>query len=161
VESRGARRSGAPGAAGPPRSGRTPASEKSAATISATGIGHQPRHRPRHHAFEEEVAALEDDDQDQPGAISTTTRRPAQRAPADLETALANQGTISYDADGVSGGNEATRLTDDPTTPDAEDPAVFLVAAASILEIPTLDGWALGLLALLLATGGVLAARRG
>jgi len=76
-----------------------------------------------------------------------------------LDTAIANQGTIRYDADGLPS-NEATRSTDDPTTADPEDPTVFLVAAASVLEIPTLSQWGLFLLALLLAAGGAVALRR-
>lgn len=70
-----------------------------------------------------------------------------------LETAIANQGTIQYDADGLST-NDATRPTDDPATADPEDPTVFLVLPASVLEIPTLGPLALWLLALTLAALG-------
>ena len=75
-----------------------------------------------------------------------------------LRTAVVNQGTIFYDADGMTS-NEASRLTDDPAEPGAEDPTVFLVGAASVLEIPTLGQTALLLLALLLAAAGALALR--
>ncbi|MFP3940547.1 MAG: IPTL-CTERM sorting domain-containing protein [Thermoanaerobaculia bacterium] len=72
------------------------------------------------------------------------------------DTAVANQGTVHYDADGLSS-NEATRPTDDPATEEPEDPTVFLVLArASVLEIPTLGEWGLWVLGLLLAAGGVL-----
>ena len=76
-----------------------------------------------------------------------------------LDTAIANQGTIHYDADGFTS-NESTRLTDDQTTPDPEDPTVFLAGAASVLEIPTLDATALLILALLLAAAAGVALRR-
>ena len=69
---------------------------------------------------------------------------------------IANQGTAYYDADG-NGTNEAAAATDDPETGDAGDPTEFVVSAASIQEIPTLDGLGLALLALALAA---LAARR-
>ncbi|MFP3940548.1 MAG: IPTL-CTERM sorting domain-containing protein [Thermoanaerobaculia bacterium] len=76
-----------------------------------------------------------------------------------LDTAIANQGTVHYDADGLSS-NDATRPTDDPETVDPEDPTVFLVLPASVLEIPTLGEWGLWLLALLLAAGGAVTLRK-
>jgi len=47
-------------------------------------------------------------------------------------TAVSNQGTISYDADG-NGSNEATGQTDDPGTGTANDPTSFNVAAAALI----------------------------
>ncbi|HUP42200.1 MAG TPA: choice-of-anchor Q domain-containing protein, partial [Thermoanaerobaculia bacterium] len=88
------------------------------------------------------------------GAMVTILIEAAISEEVPLGTAIANQGTIFYDADGFAT-NEATRSTDDPSTPEPEDPTVFLVGAASLLEIPTLTEWALWLLALTLAGLGV------
>jgi uncharacterized repeat protein (TIGR01451 family) len=45
-----------------------------------------------------------------------------------LDTTLANQGTIHYDADG-NGSNEAATPTDDPGKPGANDPTTFVVVS--------------------------------
>ncbi len=74
-------------------------------------------------------------------------------------TPIANQGTAFYDADG-NGTNEATVSTDDPSTGTAGDPTVFVVSAASLQEIPTLDTLGLALLALALAALAMRRARR-
>ena len=94
-----------------------------------------------------------------PGGSVTISIEAAIPEGTPLDTAIANQGTILYDADGLSS-NEATRPTDDPGTAEPEDPTVFLVLPASVLEIPTLGETALLLLALLLAAAGVVALRR-
>ncbi|HEV8238306.1 MAG TPA: hypothetical protein VGS57_02945 [Thermoanaerobaculia bacterium] len=62
-------------------------------------------------------------------------------------TTISNQGTIAYDADG-NGTNEATAVTDDPSTQPSDDPTSFQVAGgpAPVPAIPALD-WR-GLLAL-------------
>jgi uncharacterized repeat protein (TIGR01451 family) len=74
-------------------------------------------------------------------------------------TQITNQGTISYDADG-NGTNETTTTTDDPGTGAATDPTAFTVGSQSVVEIPTLDGAGLMLLAVLLALGGAALLRR-
>ncbi len=69
---------------------------------------------------------------------------------------ISNQGTIFFDADG-NGTNESSILTDDPATGAANDPTTFQVAA---IEAPTLSAAGLAMLALLLASGALLALRR-
>ncbi|MFY9821928.1 MAG: IPTL-CTERM sorting domain-containing protein, partial [Thermoanaerobaculia bacterium] len=74
-------------------------------------------------------------------------------------TTLTNQGTIAYDADG-NGTNEASAMTDDPSTVGGANPTSFVVQGGDVLPIPTLDTMGLALLALLLAIGGAALLRR-
>ncbi len=75
-------------------------------------------------------------------------------------TTISNQGTIAYDADG-NGTNEASAVTDDPSTATANDPTSFQVAAEPPpAEIPALDGFGLAVLAALLSLGGAWVLRR-
>ena len=78
-------------------------------------------------------------------------------------TTVSNQGTIAYDADG-NGTNEASAVTDDPTTAPQNDPTSFQVVAAPppppVAGIPALDGLGLAVLAALLSLAGALALRR-
>lgn len=74
---------------------------------------------------------------------------------------VSNQATALYDADG-NGTNEALASSDDPATPAAGDPTDFLVVGTpSAVEIPTLGGIGLAVLAVLmgLMAVGVLARR--
>jgi uncharacterized repeat protein (TIGR01451 family) len=64
-------------------------------------------------------------------------------------TTVSNQGTINYDADG-NGTNESTRQTDAPGG-GAADATTFVVAPATFEAIPTLDEYALMMLAAVLA----------
>ncbi len=74
--------------------------------------------------------------------------------------AITNQATFSYDADG-NGTNESTGTTDDPTAPGTDNPTSFTVAAATpIAQVPTLSGWGLALLGILLAAAAWTALRR-
>ncbi len=70
---------------------------------------------------------------------------------------ITNQGTINFDADG-NGTNESTILTDDPAAGGASDPTAFVVLDQ--LEIPALSTFGLAVLALLLASGALVALRR-
>jgi uncharacterized repeat protein (TIGR01451 family) len=70
---------------------------------------------------------------------------------------IANQGTIFFDADG-NGTNESSILTDDPSVGGASDPTTFRVAG--IAQVPTLSPLSLAILALLLASGALLALAR-
>jgi len=70
---------------------------------------------------------------------------------------ISNQGTIFFDADG-NGTNESSILTDDPGVGGANDPTTFQVAA--IAQVPTLSEAGFAILALLLASGALLALRR-
>jgi uncharacterized repeat protein (TIGR01451 family) len=70
---------------------------------------------------------------------------------------ISNQGTANFDADG-NGTNESSVLTDDPGTAAVDDPTSFVVGGVG--EIPTLSEIGLAALALLLATGALLALRR-
>jgi len=72
-------------------------------------------------------------------------------------SAISNQGTVFFDADG-NGTNESSVLTDDPGTAAADDPTSFRVA--TIAQVPTLSELGLALLALLLASGALLVMRR-
>ncbi len=70
---------------------------------------------------------------------------------------VSNQGTVFFDADG-NGTNESSVLTDDPSTPAANDPTTFQVDATA--QIPTLSELGLAILALLLAGGALVMMRR-
>lgn len=71
---------------------------------------------------------------------------------------ISNQGALAFDADG-DGVNEASGVTDDPSTAAANDPTSFLVARQSAVEIPAAGGVGLALFAGLLAIGAVMALR--
>ena len=72
---------------------------------------------------------------------------------------ISNQGQAFFDADG-NGTNESSVSTDDPAEEGSADPTEFVVGAASVLEIPTLDGLGLALLGLALMGVAMLALRR-
>jgi uncharacterized repeat protein (TIGR01451 family) len=72
-------------------------------------------------------------------------------------TAISNQGTIHFDADGNQT-NESTVQTDDPAVGGASDPTIFRVP--TVAQIPTLSGLGLAALALLLAAGAFVALRK-
>jgi uncharacterized repeat protein (TIGR01451 family) len=74
-------------------------------------------------------------------------------------TTINNQGTINYDADG-NGTNEASAVTDDPSQGGSGDTTGFIVAPATLADIPALDGFGLAALAALLAGIGLLVVRR-
>ena len=74
-------------------------------------------------------------------------------------TTVSNQGTITYDADG-NGTNEASAVTDDPSTAAPNDPTSFLVVATEIASIPALDPLGLAALAAFLALAGAWFTRR-
>jgi uncharacterized repeat protein (TIGR01451 family) len=75
-------------------------------------------------------------------------------------TIITNQGTISYDADG-NGTNEATNVTDDPSTAGSGNATGFAVAApATTGDIPALDPLGLTLLAALLGAVALVMMRR-
>ena len=61
------------------------------------------------------------------GSVTITVHATIQPTVA-LGTTVANQATISYDAE-ANGTNEATTLTDDPNEPGADDPTSFLVVS--------------------------------
>jgi uncharacterized repeat protein (TIGR01451 family) len=89
--------------------------------------------------------------------ITITATIPANALPG---SAITNQGTIAYDADG-DGTNEASAVTDDPAVGGPADPTSFQVQGpATSPGIPTLDSLGLALLALLLAVVGVLILNR-
>jgi uncharacterized repeat protein (TIGR01451 family) len=72
---------------------------------------------------------------------------------------ISNQGTIAFDADG-NGTNEASAQTDDPAAGGQADPTAFVVGepggpGPNPLEIPTLSGWGLAALALLMVAIGL------
>ncbi len=70
---------------------------------------------------------------------------------------ISNQGTVNFDADG-NGTNESSLLTDDPSTAAVDDPTSFGVGG--VIEIPALSTFGLAMLALLLASGALVALRR-
>jgi hypothetical protein len=72
-------------------------------------------------------------------------------------TTITNQGTVSFDADG-NGTNEATTVTDDPSTGPAGDPTGFIVLA--ILAVPILSPITLVLLLGSIGMLGALTMRR-
>jgi uncharacterized repeat protein (TIGR01451 family) len=91
------------------------------------------------------------------GSVSLTIHALVGAAPAG--TTVANQGTISYDADG-DGTNEASAVTDDPGTAASTDPTTFTVQQQAILEVPALDGRGMAVLVSLLAAAGGWALRK-
>ncbi|MFN7989493.1 MAG: lamin tail domain-containing protein [Thermoanaerobaculia bacterium] len=88
------------------------------------------------------------------GGSVTVTVTATIPATATAGTTISNQATVSYDADG-NGTNEATAVSDNPATGAAGDPTAFVLSAEAVV-IPTLQGLGLGLLAALVALGGVL-----
>jgi uncharacterized repeat protein (TIGR01451 family)/fimbrial isopeptide formation D2 family protein len=74
-------------------------------------------------------------------------------------TTVSNQATISYDAD-VNGSNESTTTTDDPAAGGTNDPTAFVVAADSIVQIPTLSEIGLAALGLMLMLAAWIQLRR-
>jgi uncharacterized repeat protein (TIGR01451 family) len=68
---------------------------------------------------------------------------------------VSNQATIAYDLDG-NGTNETSGVSDDPATTVGGDATVFAALGAGMAAIPALDGFGLGLLALLVALGGAI-----
>ena len=69
---------------------------------------------------------------------------------------IENQGEVFYDADG-DGTNESSVLTDDPSIIGRDDPTVIMVLGT--VEIPTLGGFGMLLLALAIGLGGLLTTR--
>lgn len=74
-----------------------------------------------------------------------------------LGTQVTNQATLAWDADG-DGNNEAAGVSDDPALGGASDPTRFALLA--LIDVPTVDGFGLVLLALLLVTAAAIALRR-
>jgi hypothetical protein len=89
------------------------------------------------------------------GSVTITITATVQTGTAG--TAISNQGTIHFDADGNQT-NESTVSTDDPAVGGASDPTIFRVP--TVAEIPTLSGLGLAALALLLAAGAFVALRK-
>jgi uncharacterized repeat protein (TIGR01451 family)/fimbrial isopeptide formation D2 family protein len=90
------------------------------------------------------------------GSVTITINATVTAAAGDT---VSNQGNVSFDSDG-NGDNDASNVTDDPATPAAGDPTIFVVVAGSVLAIPTLSQVGLLLLALGLAGIGLLALRQ-
>ncbi len=74
---------------------------------------------------------------------------------------IANQGTVSFDND-QDGDNDQQGVTDDPSTPEEDDPTAFIVAAepVPVTPIPTLSEWAAMLFGGLLSLFGLFGIRR-
>jgi uncharacterized repeat protein (TIGR01451 family) len=89
------------------------------------------------------------------GGTVTITIGATVRATTPLGASVSNQATIAYDLDG-NGTNEASGVTDDPATTAGGDATVFTALGAGMAAIPTLDGFGLGLLTLLVALGGAI-----
>jgi len=79
--------------------------------------------------------------------------------PGGLGTPISNQGTILYDSDG-NGTNDASGVTDDPTTAAPGDPTTFSLITDPGSPIPTLSEIGLAALALLLAVAALSGLRR-
>jgi uncharacterized repeat protein (TIGR01451 family) len=79
------------------------------------------------------------------GAVTVTIQ--ASILPAAAGSTVVNQGDVAFDGD-ANGTNEATTTTDDPAAGGAADATAIQVVGSSVVEIPTLDGVGLGLLAL-------------
>jgi uncharacterized repeat protein (TIGR01451 family) len=94
-----------------------------------------------------------------PPSGSVTITIPCNIAPGFAGTPIANQGTVTYDAN-LDGTNESTVLTDAPGGT-VGDPTVFIAGQGGFdPDIPTLSEWALMLLGLLLAGAGFVALRQ-
>jgi uncharacterized repeat protein (TIGR01451 family) len=92
------------------------------------------------------------------GGSVTITITADIRSATTVGTTLSNQATVSYDSDG-DGVNDATTLTDDPSTPAAGDPTSIVVVAA-IAAVPTLSTYGLFALGLALALVALARVRR-
>lgn len=92
-----------------------------------------------------------------PGGAVTVTITAAIPANAVTGSTIANQATISYDADG-NGTNEAAGVSDDPATGAVGDATWISVTenVNGLAVVPALDAFGLGLLAALVALGGAL-----
>jgi uncharacterized repeat protein (TIGR01451 family) len=94
-----------------------------------------------------------------PPSGSVTITIPCSIGPGLAGTPIANQGTVSYDAN-LDGTNESTLLTDAPGGT-VGDPTIFIAGQGGFTpDIPTLSEWALMLLGLLLAGAGAVALRQ-
>lgn len=94
------------------------------------------------------------------GASVTITIQAAIPPATPPGTAISNQATLSYDADG-NGTNEASGVSDNPAVGGGADPTGIVVApAVNIAEIPTLDQIGLMALATILAMLGAWRLRR-
>ncbi len=91
-----------------------------------------------------------------PGSVTITID--ATIDPGTGGQTLVNQGTINFDADG-NASNESSGVTDDPAAGGATDGTGFIVGQDTV-EIPTLSGISLALLALLLAIAASILLRR-
>jgi uncharacterized repeat protein (TIGR01451 family) len=111
-----------------------------------------------------------------PGAVTTSgdtvrfdgSLAPGETATIEITAAIAatsggqeivNLATAFSDVD-LAGGNETARPSDDPTTPETDDPTAFVAAAAPVVEIPTLSEWGAALFAGLLSLVGLFGLRR-
>jgi uncharacterized repeat protein (TIGR01451 family) len=74
---------------------------------------------------------------------------------------IVNQGTVFFDND-LDGDNDTEGATDDPSTPEEDDPTAFVVGAEPIpvTAIPTLSEWAAVLFGGLLSLFGLFGIRR-
>jgi uncharacterized repeat protein (TIGR01451 family) len=88
------------------------------------------------------------------GTVTIAIDATVKNDPTFAGTAVANQGTISFDADG-NGTNESSAVTDDPATPGSGDPTVFDEPAS----IPTLSTLALVILAVCVLAAGLFVSR--
>ncbi len=91
------------------------------------------------------------------GAVTITIT--ATINPGTEGATISNQGTIAFDGDG-NGTNESSAPTDDPAVGGQADPTDLVVVGEpgggpSVLEIPTLSGWGLAALALLMAAAAL------
>lgn len=91
------------------------------------------------------------------GGVVTITIRATVRAGMLEGASVSNQAAIAYDLDG-NGTNEASGFSDDPATTTVGDPTTFVALAEP--AIPAVGDFGLGLLTLLVALGGALAAGR-
>ncbi len=81
-----------------------------------------------------------------PGSGSVTISIQALVHAGTVGTTISNQATVSFDSD-ANGTNDASRQSDDPSTPAPSDPTSFTVAG----NVPALSTTMLVLLAALLA----------
>jgi uncharacterized repeat protein (TIGR01451 family) len=72
---------------------------------------------------------------------------------------ISNQGSFTFDSN-ADGTNDTPGVTDDPGTGATGDPTSVVVAAAPVVEVPTLSEWGLALLCLALTGAALLLLRR-